>query len=81
MPLEKGQPVTIKPATFKRVPFDRLRHLRGKVGTVRRVIGREERRALLEVEVGGVIGVVWDFEVREVNPFRKPEKAHSREVC
>lgn len=74
--LSKGSAITIKPATFHRVPFNRLRHLRGKTGTVRRVIGQEERRplgvpggvrALLEVEVGGVIGVCWDFEVREVN--------------
>lgn len=66
LPLEKGQPIRIKPATFQRVPFNRLTHLRGKVGAVRRVIGREEGRALLEVEVVGVIGVCWDFEVREV---------------
>lgn len=70
--LDKGSPITILPATFNRVPFNRLRHLRGKVGTVRRVIGREPTRALVEVEVGGgpigptLIGVVWDFEVREV---------------
>lgn len=65
MPLEKGQPIRLRPSTFWRVPFNRLRHLRGKVGTVRRVIGTEPGRALLEVEVGGVIGVCWDFEVRQ----------------
>lgn len=64
--LDKGSPVTILPTTFHRVPFSRLKRLRGKVGTVRRVIGREAARALVEVEVGGVRGVVWDFEVREV---------------
>lgn len=62
--IDKGQAITIKPATFKRVPFNRLRHLRGKTGAVRRVIGREDGRALLEVEIVGVIGVVWDFEVK-----------------
>lgn len=64
MSLEKGQPIRLRPATFRRVPFNRLTHLRGKVGAVRRVIGRENGRALLEVEVGGVIGVVWDFELQ-----------------
>lgn len=74
MPLEKGHPIRLRPATFRRVPFNRLTHLRGKTGTVRRVIGREyilssiegETRALLEVEVMGVVGVVWSFELREV---------------
>lgn len=64
--IEPGSPIRIRPATFHRVPFNRLCHLRGKVGTVRRVIGREPGRALLEVEVCGVIGVVWDFELRPV---------------
>lgn len=74
MPLEKASPIRLRPATFQRVPFNRLTHLRGKVGTVRRVIGREEGprpeliegRALLEVEIVGVCGVVWDFEVRAI---------------
>lgn len=66
MTIEKGSPIRLRPSTFTRVPFTRLRHLRGKTGVVRRVIGREERRALLEVEIVGVIGVCWDWEVREV---------------
>lgn len=64
--IEKGQPIRIKPATFHRVPFNRLRHLRGKVGVVRRVIGREAARALVEVEVEGVAGVCWDWEVVQI---------------
>lgn len=64
--MKPGLGIRIRPATFKRVPFNRLTHLRGKVGAVRRVIGQEEGRALLEVEVRGVVGVVWDFEIREV---------------
>lgn len=64
--IEKGQLIRLLPATFKRVPFNRLCHLRGKTGTVRRVIGREPGRALLEVEIVGVIGVCWDFEVKVV---------------
>lgn len=66
MPLNPGSPIRLLPATFQRVPFNRLKRLRGKLGTVRRVIGREDGRALLEVEVVGVIGVCWDFEVRVV---------------
>lgn len=64
-PLAKGQPIRLKPATFKRVPFNRLMHLRGKVGKTRRLIGDEPGRALWEVEIEGVIGIVWDFEVKE----------------
>lgn len=64
--IQPGSPIRLRPTTFHRIPFTRLTHLRGKTGVVRRVIGRESGRALLEVEVCGVIGVVWDFEVREV---------------
>lgn len=70
LPLDPGASIRIRPATFQRVPFNRLTHLKGKVGMVRRVIGCEPERALVEVEVMGVVGVVWDFELREVKTNR-----------
>lgn len=65
MSLEPGASIRLLPSTLYRVPFDRLPSWR-TLGTVRRVIGREPGRVLVEIELDGYVGVVWDFEVREV---------------
>lgn len=60
--MKKGAPIRLKHTIFKRVPFDRLPPWH-TLGTVRRIIGREPGRVLLEIELDGYVGVVWDFEI------------------
>lgn len=69
--INPGHPILLRPSLFRRVPFTRLPHLRGKPGAVRRVIGREEGRVLLECEIEGRCFVCWDFEVRGVSDGRQ----------
>lgn len=66
MTLSNGASIRIKPATFKRVPFNRLTHLRGKVGRVLRAAHRRPDKTLWEIEVEGVVGLCWEGELREV---------------
>lgn len=66
MALSKGASIRIKPATFKRVPFSRLTHLRGKVGRILRAAHKCPDKTLWEIEVEGVVGLAWEGELREV---------------
>lgn len=59
-----GASITLLPTTFHRPPFSRLPRWHTK-GTVRRVIGRENGRVLLEVELEDECFVCWDSEIME----------------
>lgn len=62
--LVPGSPIRIRPATFTRIPFTRLRHLRGKTGTVRRAAHNHRGRVLWEVEIEGVTVLAWEEELK-----------------
>lgn len=65
--LAKGSPIRLRPPTFTRVPFTRLRHLRGKTGVVRRAAHKHRGRVLWECEIEGVTVLAWEEELREVS--------------
>ena len=72
MPLSPGQPIRLKPATLRRVPFcwtvglrgEIAKSARGKVGKASRLIGVELGWELWEVEFGGHYFIVWNSEVK-----------------
>lgn len=79
--LAKDSPIRLRPATFNRVPFTRLRHLRGKTGTVRRAVHNHRGRVLWECEIEGVTVLCWEEELvgviqdkRNRLPFGNTEK-------
>lgn len=63
--LNTGASIRLRPATFHRVPFDRLKPW-CTLGTVRRIIGREPGRVLVEIELDGYVGICWEHELSTV---------------